>query len=115
VKGQVKVGGEIPEGALIVFYPSKPGGAEEIRPSAKVKSDGSFKLTTYDADDGAPAGEYVGTVQWNKLIKKGSDSVAGPNVVPKEYQSRDTSPWRITVGGSPVELDPKEITESATK
>src|SRR3954451_7314937 len=54
--GKVTIKGEVPEGALVVLYPAKPGGEVELRPSGKVKQDGSFSLTTYDADDGAPAG-----------------------------------------------------------
>ena len=56
VMGQVTVGGEVPEAALVVLYPAQGGGENELRPSAKVNQDGSFTLTTYEADDGAPAG-----------------------------------------------------------
>lgn len=109
VKGKVTVAGEVPEGALIVFYPAEGGGEKELRPSAKVRQDGSFSLTTYEADDGAPSGEYTATIQWNKLVKKGQDYVGGPNVVPKEYASRDTSRWKIKVAAGPNELPPFEI------
>src|SRR5262245_38760390 len=85
VKGKVTAAGEIPEGALIVLYPARGGGESELRPSAKVRRDGSFSLTTYDAEDGAPQGDYIATVQWNKLIKKGKDYAAGPDVIPKDY------------------------------
>ncbi|WP_422924663.1 hypothetical protein [Singulisphaera sp. PoT] len=109
VKGKVTVFGEVPEGALVILNPVKDGGETEIRPSGKVRSDGTFSVTTYDADDGAPAGEYLGTIQWNKLVQNGRDWKAGPNVVPKDYASRQTSPWKITVEAAPKELEPLAI------
>lgn len=109
VKGKVTLAKEIPEGALVVFYPIQEGGEGELRPSAKVRSDGSFSLTTYDAEDGAPAGEYTGTLQWNKLVKKGRDYVAGPDAIRKDYTGRQTSPWKIKVTDGPNELAPLAI------
>ena len=35
-----------------------------IHPWATTRDDGSFTITTYYADDGAPEGEYVATVTW---------------------------------------------------
>jgi len=109
VTGSVSVAGEIPDGALIVFYPDKPEADPDLRPSAKVKPDGSFALTTYDAGDGAPEGEYTGTIQWNKLVKKGSDFVAGPDRVPKSYKDRSSSLWKLTVGTEAKVLEPLVI------
>lgn len=111
VKGKVSVAGEVPEGALIVFYPVTPGGETELRPSAKVKPDGSFSLTTYDADDGAPSGEYTATIQWNKIIKSGKDFKAGPDLIPKTYAQRDSSVWKVKVAEAPNELEPLTITK----
>lgn len=109
--GKVTVAGEIPEGALVVLYPAKKGEGEGegLRPSGRVKPDGTFRLTTYDADDGAPAGEYAATIQWNKLIKQGADYKAGPNVVPAEYAAAESSPWKIKVSEAPNELEPLDI------
>ena len=80
-----------------------------MSPSGKVREDGSFTLTTYDADDGAPGGEYTATIQWNKLIKKGQDYVAGPNVIPRAYEVPETSSWKVTVADAPIELPPLDI------
>ena len=110
VTGQVKVANEIPEGALVVLYPSGPSNAD-LRPSGKVKQDGSFTLTTYDADDGAPAGDYVATIQWNKTIKRGNEYAAGPNVVPPAYATQDKSPWKIHVAAGATTLEPLNITK----
>lgn len=113
VKGKVSVLGQVPEGALVVLYPTPGATNLEIRPSGKVKQDGSFELTTYEADDGAPVGDYTATIQWNKLVKRGSDTVAGPNAVPPKFGSPDTSPWKIKVGAAPTDLTEFSVTKSA--
>ena len=111
VTGKVTVSGEVPEGALVVLYPAKIQGDQELRPSGKVRSDGSFSLTTYEADDGAPVGEYTATIAWNKLIKRGQDSVAGPNVIAKDYAKRESSTWKVKVEDAPNDLAPLQITQ----
>ena len=111
VKGKVAVAGEFPVGALIVLYRAQPVGEKDLRPSAKIGPDGTFSLTTYVASDGAPPGEYTATIQWNKLVKKGQDYSAGPNVVPKQYAARETSPWKINVESKPNEIAPINIVE----
>ncbi len=69
----------IPTGALVVFHPVDPAVEKRIggKPFAKVKDDGTFVLTSYQADDGAPEGEYGVTVQWNKEAKAGKMSLSG--------------------------------------
>ncbi len=107
--GKVTVNGEVPEGALVILYPAKSTGSEEIRPRGTVKADGSFKLTTYEADDGAPAGDYAATVSWNKIIKRGGDFVPGPNLVPAQYASKDSSPWKIQIKEGSNDLPEQSI------
>lgn len=110
VSGKVTVQGEVPDGALVVFNPAQPI-AGDLHPSAKVGADGTFKLTTYEADDGAPAGDYLVTVQWNKLVKKGNDYSAGPNAVPPAYATKEKTPWKVTVAPSANDIPPQAITK----
>jgi major membrane immunogen (membrane-anchored lipoprotein) len=110
-RGKVIVAGEAPDGALIVLYPAPGASAPDLRPSGRVKPDGTFALTTYDADDGAPAGDYAATIQWNKIIKVGSDFKAGPNIVPAKYAAAETSPWKIKIAAGANELAPLDITK----
>jgi hypothetical protein len=50
-------------GALVVLVPLHPAaGTAALRPSALTGADGTFRLSTYAAADGAPAGEYAVTV-----------------------------------------------------
>src|SRR5262245_49791507 len=66
VSGSISFKGQPPVGALVVLS-STSGGAEGFAPTATVKNDGSFEFTSYVPGDGAPQGEYVATVQWNKV------------------------------------------------
>ena len=55
VKGQVTVGGQPAEGAVLVFFPVEKKGGQLIRPSGTTDEQGRFSLTTYTERDGAPA------------------------------------------------------------
>ena len=55
-------------GALVVFHPVDDAFERKIggKPFATVKDDGTFTLTTKEQDDGAPEGDYVVTVDWQR-------------------------------------------------
>jgi hypothetical protein len=111
VSGKVTFKGDVPNGAFVVFHP-RTANAKAFKPSGQVKEDGTFQLTTYDGNDGAPAGEYDVTIQWNKLVQKGADVTAGPNVIPGAYAKPDTSPLKnIKIAEGPNTLGPFTITE----
>ena len=42
---------------------------DPFRPSAMTDDDGTFQLTTYETDDGAPQGNYAVTFRWAKPQK----------------------------------------------
>lgn len=109
VKGQVKFKGEATPGAFVVFHAKDAKGPDAPKPTAQVKSDGAFALTSYDAGDGAPAGEYAVTVQWPKLIVTGDGAQAGPNVLPDSYAKPETTPLKVKVEAQPNDLKPFEI------
>src|SRR5690606_34763219 len=62
--------------------------------------------------DGAPAGEYVVTVEWYKPIKQAGDVVACPNVIPRKYASPKTSPVVSKVAEGTTEFPPTQIKQS---
>ena len=66
VSGKVMYKKDTPaEGALIVFHPTPEMEARiSGKPFARVKADGTFVLTTYEENDGAPEGDYVVTVDY---------------------------------------------------
>ena len=93
--------GKPAEHALVVFHPVDESGEGIGKPHGKVGADGGFKLTTYDADDGAPAGEYRVTVElW--LAGKGDDPPA--NRLNVKFSKPETSGLTATVGSGPTDL-----------
>lgn len=50
--------------ARLALHPAKGTTLSELRPVGICSPDGSFRLTTYQMDDGAPQGEYVVTIFW---------------------------------------------------
>ncbi|AMV22067.1 hypothetical protein [Planctomyces sp. SH-PL14] len=105
VTGTLTYGGEKVVGARVILHPQgHPLPADRIAVGT-TKSDGTFAVAIYDEPKGVPAGEYVGTVEYYKPIEGGT----GPNVVPKPYDSPETSPIKVSVKDSPVTIPPIEI------
>lgn len=112
--GTVKFNGKVPAGARILLHAIKPpeDGSLAVTPAGRVEDDGSFKITSYQAGDGATPGEYVVTVEWYPVDKDGN---VGANAIPKEYSNPTTSPLKVTVSNDgPTLLDPIDIKRQAT-
>jgi hypothetical protein len=90
-------------GAQIRLHPRGMTLPDDATPSATVQDDGTFALTTFTKGDGAPAGDYVATVQWFRV---GPDGGAGGNVLPKRYASPTTSPLTVTIREGTNDLPP---------
>ena len=97
--------GKPAEHASVVLHPL--GDAAGVpRPHGKVGADGSYKLTTYDTDDGAPAGEYRVTVElW--LGGRGDEPPA--NRLNAKYSMPESSGLTATVGTGPAEIKTIEL------
>ncbi len=109
VDGVVTFDGRPTPGATIVLHPKLPGASQAPAPRAQVEKDGSFRFSTYDAADGVPAGEYVATIAWYKLVGKGNDLQPGPNVLPAKYSNPKTSKWVIRVADQPIRLPHQQL------
>jgi len=68
VQGVLKIDGQPAVDAQVILHPAGGSDFDErgTRPTGRVGPDGSFKLTTYQPGDGAPAGNYVVTIYWAK-------------------------------------------------
>jgi len=108
VSGAIKFRGQAPAGAFVSLHP-KQATQGVPNPRATVAKDGSFTVTTFDGNDGAPEGDYVLTVQWYKPVKQGNDLVGGPNVLPPKYASPRTSDVQIKVAASENRLQPIQL------
>lgn len=101
VEGTVSFEGRPAAGAFVVFHPKNASVPEPLHPSAHVDQNGQFKLTSYDAGDGAPAGDYTVTVQWRQLVRDGQDVVLGPDVVPAQYSRPESTVLQAKVVEGP--------------
>ncbi len=64
VSGKVLVRGKPVAGVLVVLHAVDGSQPAPSRPNAKTAADGTFRLSTYDPQDGAPAGNYAVTLFW---------------------------------------------------
>jgi hypothetical protein len=104
VQGQVRAAGDQPaEGALVIFHPLGEAAGDSTKPLAYVKSDGSFHLTTYTQDDGAPEGEYAITIEWHS---PNANPFAGkketPDLLDGRYKDPAASKIHFTVEKKPA-------------
>jgi len=106
VLGRLQVGTQNPAGAQLVFHPVDMQLPDQAVPRATTRQDGSFVLSTFGTEDGAPEGEYIVTVQWFRI---GKDGASGSNVLPSRYARADLSPLRVTVHAGRNELPPLVI------
>jgi hypothetical protein len=105
-RGQVLVGGKPAAGAFVVFHPASNASPKAGRPSATAADDGTFELTTFEAKDGAPAGEYAVTVQWSKP-KTTPLSLPGPDQLKGRYGDPAKSGLKASVAARPQnDLEP---------
>ena len=88
--------------AQVVFHPVD-GAATAPKPRGKTDANGEFALTTYDGNDGAPAGQYRVSVELWKTVS----SDTGPaNQLPAKFADPAKSGLTATVNAGPTELQP---------
>jgi hypothetical protein len=107
VRGKLLVDNQPAPGAMVVFHPVNAS-AQTERPFGKVSPDGTFELTTYEGQDGAPAGEYVVTTEWQLSANRDAPG-PWPNVLPPEFSEPKRSPLKLTIAPAPNELQPISI------
>lgn len=92
--------------ADVVFHPVDDGGDGTLRPYGRTDETGTFRLTTYDGNDGAPAGQYrVSVQQWKTVSADGGPT----NQLPSKYANPDQSGLTATVNPGPTDLRPFQI------
>ena len=112
VSGKVLFEGRPAAGAIVKFYsvdPADKQGGQGVLPQAVVGDDGSFRLTTYRSEDGAPAGKYTVSVYWAKP-SKGGDDYEKP-LIPARYLNAETSGLTAVVEERATELPPFQLTK----
>jgi hypothetical protein len=105
-KGSITYQGQPIAGAFLALHPKAAAAGEVPTARAVVESDGTFAVSTYDAGDGLPEGDYIVTAQWRKVVKSGSEFVPGPDLLPGKYSRPETSDVVIHVAAGNNELPP---------
>jgi hypothetical protein len=108
VRGQVFYQGQPTPHAFLVFHPVGEEGPDAVRPVGYAAPDGTFTLTSYKENDGAPAGEYAVTVEWRGLPAR--EGEPGPNLLPDRYNRATTSGLRVRIVEGDNPLPPFQLT-----
>lgn len=90
VEGQVQLDGQPLAGAFVVLHP-KLTDPKYVRAHAQTDAAGKFKATTYDANDGAIAGDYAITIEYQPIVKTDDGYSPAPNQLPPKYASPATT------------------------
>ena len=97
VSGSVYVAGKPAAGAIVVLHPAATG-PEAKRATGRVADDGTFKLGTYDLDDGALPGEYAVAIAWfSERPESGPNSDVMPTKLSPAYANPHTSKLNATI------------------
>jgi hypothetical protein len=110
VTGEVYVDGK-PAARLSVTLHDVKGFDEEAPaiPQAVTKQDGSFAISTFEAKDGAPVGEYTATFVWGRPQGLGIDTSV--DRLQGKYSDPETSQFKVTVTeDEPVDMGRIELT-----
>lgn len=99
-RGKVSFQGNPAAGALVLLHPLDQGKPLPFNPRARVGEDGTFLLTTYDDNDGAPAGEYAVTIDWRETESE-DGAEEGVNLIDPRFNDPDTSGIRVRIESTP--------------
>ena len=97
------------EGAFVVLHPKGVGDPKFLPAHAKTDAAGKFKATTYDALDGAIAGEYAVTVEYSQIVKTEDGYGPSPNLLPPKYASPQTTDLTVRIAEGENKLPPINI------
>jgi hypothetical protein len=100
VEGSLFVKGKPAKGAAVTFHPLPLDSVRgtTLTPRATVSDDGSFRLATYNTDDGAPEGEYAVTIYWPGKRGGNANQDADPlDLPPDQLGLRYTDPATSTI------------------
>ena len=109
VEGQVKVNGQPLANAFIVLHPKGSNDPRLLAARGQTDQNGNFKVTTYEAGDGAAVGEYAVTIEHHPLINQGGSYEPGPNVLPPKLASPGTTNVTVRVAASVNTLPPIDV------
>ena len=104
VKGKVFINGEPARDVNIMFTPVVPIEVEGhfLSPAAATDDDGSFRLMSFEQDDGAPAGDYLVTIIYP--MNRYNKNTSGIDRLNGVYSDPKTSKLTAKVEAKPNEI-----------
>ncbi|MBI2481883.1 MAG: hypothetical protein HYV60_25520 [Planctomycetia bacterium] len=110
MNGEVVVDGQPASGVSVTLHDVKGiDGQQPTFSSATTDESGKFSVSTYDAGDGVPVGEYVLTFTWGEFNVV-SRSMEGDKLNGKHSDPK-TSEHKVTVvAGTPTDMGRIELT-----
>ncbi|MCO6045968.1 hypothetical protein NG895_18875 [Aeoliella sp. ICT_H6.2] len=111
--GSVTVDGSSAEGVKIVLYGATPDlqGPGTVAPYAITDAEGKFSLTSYESNDGAPAGSFKVCAIWPEPTPPDADEefFEPEDRLKGKYETPDSTPLQTTVEEGGSELPPFEL------
>jgi hypothetical protein len=118
-RGNVRVGGAAPKGAVVALVRQSDSKDDGIRVSGKVAEDGSFILHTTETKSraihkGVRPGKYIVLITWSPELTwaRLNDAESLPDLFGGRYSDPKTSPLRAVVNRGGTELPPIELPAS---
>jgi hypothetical protein len=108
VKGVVYVDDKPAKEAMVSLHPREAGSHENYVPSGKTDENGQFSLSTFVADDGAPAGEFDVIITWPVRYNPISTLWEGDRLKGR-YGDRKKPAFQVTIEPKPQELPPFQL------
>jgi len=105
-RGSISINGSPAEGVMVTLSPrGDQVDKRETQPWGVSSTDGTFTLTTYEFEDGAPEGTYDVLVRWPDDVH----SMDAIDMLDGAYSRPDKSQWQVTVIKGTPELPPIRI------
>jgi hypothetical protein len=108
VQGKVMYRGQPAKGFRVTYHPLSDIGPLQFAPSAITADDGSYRLQSYQPDDGAPLGDYAVTIEWPNHLIAADDPDPKPVVdqLRGAYSSPQRSKFKVSVVAGPNDVAP---------
>lgn len=112
--GQLFVSGKAAPGAVVSLHPvdGKDFDRRGARPRGRVRENGTFALSTYETNDGAPVGEYRVCVTWFGSVE---DPETARDRLGLKFATEAESTILVRIEAGPTVLDPIRIEAAAAE
>src|SRR5262249_4117417 len=95
--GEIYVDGKPAPDAIITLFPVDGSDPKSVRPFGMADETGAFRISSYVQGDGAPAGEYIVTLEWRERSGLLKNNFEGPDRLKGKYADRTKSTLRVTI------------------